>query len=359
MKERDELEFELIALRRKLKKQEAENAIHVRLLEAEKEIVEEHLQREITLKEAETKRSKLLSRVAISAAVFSVFFCLTAFVAPLQRDTDEHAESNSEQTPEQSTAQVSAPRIKSTTAPAVNTQTEQVDIPYDALSRQPGSEGMPQYEAALEKLKLERLNPNAPVSMEVSRQLAELEERRKQFSEADYTFYDWYFKGITEKERSDCASAIHSFTRALAFNPQSATAYSYRGYCYCSAEQYSSAIADLTKAIQLDPNNAAAYYNRGGSYFYLRQFTQAASDYTVAIAINPNDANTYYNRGTCYFNLNNFDAALADYTRAIELEPGDADSYYNRGVVLHAMHQSAEARNDFAKAKALSPRAYQ
>ena len=70
---------------------------------------------------------------------------------------------------------------------------------------------------------------------------------------------------------------------------------------------YEAAIKDFDKAIALEPNDASAYYNRGTSKSNLGQDRAAIDDYDKAIALNPNYAAAYNNRGISKKNLGEYE----------------------------------------------------
>jgi len=91
--------------------------------------------------------------------------------------------------------------------------------------------------------------------------------------------------------------------------------------------KYDDAIADYTKAIALNPNDATAYSNRGVAYGSKGAFDRAIADYTKAIALKPNVALAYTlaytNRGYTHEKKGDKEQAIADFRKALEIDPSD------------------------------------
>ncbi len=58
---------------------------------------------------------------------------------------------------------------------------------------------------------------------------------------------------------------------------------SYRAYCYIQIEEYEKAQADCNKALALDPKSAAAYTYRGETFYSLDQLDKALMDMNTAV----------------------------------------------------------------------------
>ncbi len=184
----------------------------------------------------------------------------------------------------------------------------------------------------------------AAMRQQLARHEADLKEARS-----------WFDRGYAHNKQGQYTQAIAGYTRAIALNPEYATAYHNRGYAYRVQGQYTQAIADYTRAIALNPEYATAYHNRGYAYRVQGQYTQAIADYTRAIALNPEYATAYGNRGSAYYGQGQYEEAIADYTRAIALNPEFATAYGNRGIAYYEQGQYEEAIADYTRAIELNP----
>src|ERR1700682_755835 len=76
---------------------------------------------------------------------------------------------------------------------------------------------------------------------------------------------DYRNEGETCLAHGAYGEAVTNLTEAIGLEPQTATAYLYRGLAYDKEGQYQKAINDFDVGIRLDPTNAAAYINRGNA----------------------------------------------------------------------------------------------
>ncbi len=90
--------------------------------------------------------------------------------------------------------------------------------------------------------------------------------------------------------------------------------------------KYDDAIADYDKAIALDPNYATAYNDRGNAYGRKGAFDRAIADFDKAIALNRNYALAYFNRGVVYYEKGNKEQTIADFRKALEINSSDQDA---------------------------------
>ncbi|MCL1952059.1 MAG: tetratricopeptide repeat protein, partial [Oscillospiraceae bacterium] len=118
----------------------------------------------------------------------------------------------------------------------------------------------------------------------------------------------------------DYEAAITNLTLALANNPESGEAYSYRGLSYFSQAKYDEAISDLIQARRYLGNNADVLTVRGISYCLTARYPEAIGDLSLVIELNPDPANpntknalTY--RATAYEARGEMDKAAADRAR--------------------------------------------
>lgn len=136
------------------------------------------------------------------------------------------------------------------------------------------------------------------------------EELPKAKKEVDYTFDDWYFRGLSEFEKKEWENTTHFFSNAIKINPASGNAYFYRGVSYTKLEMYGKAIEDYDRVLELNPKDAGVYYNRGVAYGVLKEFEKAIEDYSKAIKLDPKLASPYLNLSEAYIVLGHYTKAL-------------------------------------------------
>ncbi len=149
-------------------------------------------------------------------------------------------------------------------------------------------------------------------------------------SEDPNEFRAYYNRGLVYSQLGDLDKAVNDFDRAIATagdRPFSLSSiYDDRGVAYLQAKQFDAAKHSFTLALNFDENNASAYYNLGCTCHCLGEFTTAIANFDRAIALTPNRAEAYVNRGLSYREMGNMDAALADLYRGINCfrDRGDA-----------------------------------
>jgi len=100
-----------------------------------------------------------------------------------------------------------------------------------------------------------------------------------------------------------------------------------KGYQHWLNKEHDSAIDASTKAIAIDPNYATAYYNRGIAYKDKGQLDRAIEDWNKAIALDPNYARAYINRGIAYAIRGIMGKAISDFQKACDF--GDENGCRN------------------------------
>jgi tetratricopeptide (TPR) repeat protein len=168
---------------------------------------------------------------------------------------------------------------------------------------------------------------------------------------------DDYFVSANQKYNTgDYREALINYDRAIALNPNYASAYYNRGLLkQDQLNDPQGALADYNKAIALKSDLIEAYSNRGVLKYQMNDPQGALADYNKVIALKPDDAITYNNRGNLKDDLNDPQGALADYNKAIALKPDFATAYSNRGNLKDKLNDPQGALADYNKAIALKP----
>jgi tetratricopeptide (TPR) repeat protein/predicted Ser/Thr protein kinase len=197
-------------------------------------------------------------------------------------------------------------------------------------------------------------------------------------------------RGLARTQKGDFDGAIEDYTRAIALDGKSATAFNNRGNARLCKRDVDGAIDDFTRAVEVAPRHSAAWDNRGRARFAKGDFEGALRDHTRAFEISPTSVSAVNNRGVAKRRLGDttgaiedfskalsidaryaiayvnralsrrdqgdLDAALADEQRAVELDPTQAEAHNARGHVYNDRHEYDRALADFSRAIDLDPK---
>ncbi len=108
----------------------------------------------------------------------------------------------------------------------------------------------------------------------------------------------YILSGKLAESKSDWATAIKEFSRAIELNPKLSLAYNRRSNAYSGLKDLDKAYADLNKAIELNPQNGEAYLARGSYFSSQNKYNEAIADFTQADNLKETCAKTY--RGVVY-----------------------------------------------------------
>ena len=73
----------------------------------------------------------------------------------------------------------------------------------------------------------------------------------------------------------------------------------------------------FNKALAVNPNYATAWYTKGSSLYNLGKYNEAIRCYYIASEINPKYAKAWYNRGDVLNSLGKYNEAIQSFDRAI------------------------------------------
>lgn len=163
------------------------------------------------------------------------------------------------------------------------------------------------------------------------------------------------FRGLSYFKLGDQTNSLSDFNNAIRINPAYTEVYNNRGNAYYKSGMYTEAIEDFNKVISSDPNFASSYFFRGLAYNKVNKYNEAVKDLTVAIDIKPDNPNTYYNRGLAYFELKDYDKAKQDFSKSIMYNPKVSTFYLKKGISNYKLKNYSEAVEDYKKAIDINP----
>lgn len=150
------------------------------------------------------------------------------------------------------------------------------------------------------------------------------------------------------------ASTEQSARRAIAINPQNATAWAYMtGALARSGPQYAHRYAEAQEAadiaITLDPNNAIVHRYRASILEVQGYYTAAMDAYLTAININPNWAELHISLAYNYFATQNIPLAIRTFEDALNIDPNNADAYNGIGYMYFLIGEYPRAEENLAR----------
>ncbi len=150
--------------------------------------------------------------------------------------------------------------------------------------------------------------------------------------------------------------SIECGQRAVALDPNSATALSNLGIAHYDAEQYEKAEDCQKRALAINPKLDCALNNMGSIYKARSKTQQAVAFYEAAIAASPHFVEALNNLGTLFLQQHDFKQAFEYLNRAITVASTFADAHCNMGLALLGLNQRNEALIYFEKALQCKPR---
>jgi tetratricopeptide (TPR) repeat protein len=157
-------------------------------------------------------------------------------------------------------------------------------------------------------------------------------------------------------------SAIASFQRAIALNPELAEAHNYYGEALGEQKQFPRALDLFNKAIALDPTLLRARYNMGITYARMGNMKYSEFVFRTLVKNSPAYSLGYDGLAVTLSRSGRAREAITFHEKAISLLPGEPTFYYNLGLTYlilgdttKALEQQQKLRNiDIAVADQLA-----
>jgi TolB-like protein/Tfp pilus assembly protein PilF len=118
----------------------------------------------------------------------------------------------------------------------------------------------------------------------------------------------------------DMAGSIAEFQRAIALNPNYATAHQWYGDGPLAAVgRFDESIAECQRAVELDPLSPVINVNLGGHLMLARRYDEAIAQLRKTVEIDPTFYNAHHNLGVALQLKGDVPAAIAEYEKAQQL----------------------------------------
>ncbi|HXY69278.1 MAG TPA: protein kinase [Gemmatimonadales bacterium] len=142
----------------------------------------------------------------------------------------------------------------------------------------------------------------------------------------------------------DWGAADALFRRAIAYNPQYATAHQwYAMNCLVPQGRFAEAQAELDRALALDPLSLAVHISVGLHRFYARDLAAAAAELEKTLTLNAEFGAAHYFLGHAYVAMGRYDEATAPLERAVSLQGSSAETMAALATAHALGYRRAEA----------------
>src|SRR6516225_111297 len=137
----------------------------------------------------------------------------------------------------------------------------------------------------------------------------------------------------------DMARSISEFQRAIALNPNYATAHHWYGNGPLTAlGRFDEAIAEAKRAVELDPLSPIINSDLGQNLYFARRYDEAIAQLRKTLEIDPTFYYAHYNLGIALQLNGDVPAAIAEYTKAQQL----SDDLFVKVLLAAAKAQSGD-----------------
>ena len=172
-------------------------------------------------------------------------------------------------------------------------------------------------------------------------------------------------QAATYMQNSQNDQAIGAFKKALALDPQSATAYNYLGQLYLSQGKNADAIKAYQQLVRIQssstladtstnaPTQTAAHIGLGNAYLQDKQYTASEKEFKTAAKLDPHNPLPVYTLGLQYSNTDRLPEAETQFLKAQKLSRNDGNVYYALGMVYNKQGRYEEAAASLEKALTL------
>jgi Flp pilus assembly protein TadD len=160
-------------------------------------------------------------------------------------------------------------------------------------------------------------------------------------------YYDWNWQ---EAERE--------FKRAIALNPNYATAHHWYAIYLDAMGRFEEALPEYIRARELEPTSMYIITDVGLHYYFARQYEQAAKQAAATSEMDPNFAYAHWVLGLVYLQKPTLGDALAELQRAVGLEGGNPRYMTSLGIAYATAGRRNEASKILRDLQELSKRRY-
>ncbi|MEJ2092358.1 MAG: tetratricopeptide repeat protein [Syntrophobacterales bacterium] len=170
-----------------------------------------------------------------------------------------------------------------------------------------------------------------------------------------YTLDVWL--GTTKSPKQSIAKAMELFQKAIALDDIFTEAYSRLGFLYSMTRQYDKGIAEAEKAVALNPNSATARFYLGKTLYFAGREQESIPEYKKAMRLNPLPPSAYaWSLGISYARTGQYEEAITWCEKAVRQEPNDLLAHIIMTVVYSWSGREEKARAEAAEVLRIQPK---
>jgi TolB-like protein/tetratricopeptide (TPR) repeat protein len=160
-------------------------------------------------------------------------------------------------------------------------------------------------------------------------------------------YYEWNWSG-----------AESEYKRAIALNPNYATAHHWYALYFAAMAQFEDALAEIERARDLDPDSLIIDQAVGRLLYLARQYDRAISHEQKTLDVDPRFVAARFRLGQAYVQKAKFAEAIAEFQEALTLSPGRARFIAALGHSYALSGRHEEARQRISELQDLSRQRY-
>jgi tetratricopeptide (TPR) repeat protein len=150
--------------------------------------------------------------------------------------------------------------------------------------------------------------------------------------------------------QSHWRAAIVDLSTAIAYRPDRAESYRYRGFAHNGVGENDEALADLNEAVRLNPKEWWAHAGLADVYEMRGDFYKAERAYDIAARLEKQNVEIFVHRSNFYARREDFARALAEANKAVQLAPNYPPALFARAIANHFLKRHDLALRDLTSA---------
>jgi tetratricopeptide (TPR) repeat protein len=149
--------------------------------------------------------------------------------------------------------------------------------------------------------------------------------------------------------RGDPARQKKLLTQLTRAYPNDERGFNQLGIYYFGVQDWASAVKTFERAIAINPEFSQPYNQMGYGYRFLEKYDQAERAFKKYIQLIPDDPNPYDSYAELLMKMGRFEESIKNYEKALEVDPNFVASYIGIGNNQMFMGRGADARKTFAR----------